>query len=146
MFFSLLPSHNTLVHSWFSFLPDKPCHSPFSGGFQNLRLHIVVFMIPLHACPNNCALELYLPLIWPFGSSLLVSYQTKILSLLCMSLRWTLWADAGISALSWNALVVFSEWIDFIVHHFFSPPHFFGEKCQAGSKRLKSSSSPHNTT
>lgn len=125
MLSSLLPSHNTLAHSWFSFLPDKPCHSSFARGFQNLRLHIVVFMIPLHACPSNSALELYLSSVWPFCSSLLVNYQIKILSLLYMSLRWTHWAHAGICTWSWNALVVFSEWIDFIVHDFFSPPHFF---------------------
>lgn len=148
MFSRLLPSHNTLAHSWFSFLPDKPCHSPFSGGFQNLRLHIVVLMIPLHACPNNSALELYLSLIWPFGSLLLVSYQIKILTLLGMSLRWTHWVDAGIWALSWNALVVFSEWIDFIVHDFFCLPHFFFfcEKCQPGNKGDWNLLAPYRTS
>lgn len=143
VFSILLPSHNTLSHSWFSFLTDKPWPSLFSGGFQNLRLHIEGFTTPLHSSPSNCALELYLSSIWPFGSFLLVSYQIKFQSLLFMSLRWTHRARAGIPALSWNALVAFSEWIDFIDHDDFSP--LFCEKCWAGSKRDQNLLAPHRT-
>lgn len=136
MFSSSLPSHK----AWFSSLPDKLATSLFLEAFKNLRLHVLIFMWPLRVWPSNWALELYLSLIWSFGSSLLVSYQIKILSLLCISLRWTHWADAGIWALLWNALVIFLEWTDFIINAFFSPPPFlffssFGEKCQAESKR-----------
>lgn len=48
-------------------------------------------------------------------------------------------------ALSRNALVPFSEWIDFIVGDFFSFLILFNEKCQAGWKRGWNLLAPHQT-
>lgn len=48
-------------------------------------------------------------------------------------------------ALSCNALVPFSEWIDFIVGDFFTFLIFFNEKCQAGRKRGWNLLAPHWT-
>lgn len=143
MFSSLLPSHNTLAHSWFSFLPDKPCHSPFSGGFQNSRLHIVVFMIPLHAWPNSCALVIFIINLsisfFPVGQ---LSNKNAIFTVHVFEVNRLSWCRyLSIVMKCFGCLFR----VDWFYHPWLFFSSFFGEKCQVGSKREQNLLASHRT-